>query len=79
MQHSKETVKGEKKQESFKMTGDWKNLSKQMKAKYDQLTDSDLKFETGKENDLLKRIESRLHKSREEVVSIIRKLQPVKA
>jgi len=65
--------------ESFKITGDWNKQSKQLKEKYAQLTDSDLKFETGKENDLFKRVETRLGKNREEVVNIIRKVQPVKA
>jgi hypothetical protein len=42
------------------------------------LTDADLKFETGKEEDLLKRIETRLNKKRDEVINNIRKGQPVK-
>ena len=62
----------------FKITGDWNKQSKQLKEKYSQLTDSDLKFETGKENDLLKRVETRLNKNREEVVNIIKKGQPEK-
>ena len=63
--------------EGFKMTGDWSIQSKQLKLKYAQLTDADLKFETGKEEDLLKRVETRLNKKREEVVNIIKKGQPV--
>jgi hypothetical protein len=62
----------------FKMFGDWKNQSRQLKAKYSQLSDEDLKFEAGKENELLKRLETRLNKSREEVISILKKVQPVK-
>ena len=65
--------------ESFKITGDWSKQSKQLKEKYPQLTDTDLKFETGKENDLFKRVETRLNKNREEVVNIIKKVQPAKA
>lgn len=60
----------------FKITGDWAGQSKNLKSKFSQLTDSDLKFETGKENELLKRLESRLHKNRDEVISIIKKAQP---
>lgn len=67
-----------KQNESFQMSGNWDAQSKQLKEKYAQLTDSDLKFETGKEEDLLKRIESRLNKKREEVVNIIRKGQTEK-
>lgn len=65
--------------ESFKMTGDWKDQSKQLKTQFSALTDEDLKFENGKENELLKRVETRLNKNRDEVVNIIRKVQPVKA
>lgn len=61
---------------SFKMTGNWATQSKELKSKYSQLTDSDLKFETGKESDLLKRVETRLNKNREEVINIIKKGQP---
>jgi hypothetical protein len=48
-----------------------------LKEKFPQLTDSDLKFERGREDDLIKRMELRLHKKREEVINIIRKVQPV--
>ncbi len=61
------------KTESFKITGDWVQQSVQLKEKFNQLTDSDLKFETGKENELLKRVETRLNKKREEVINIINK------
>ncbi|TCP23617.1 hypothetical protein EV195_10887 [Tenacibaculum skagerrakense] len=65
-----------KTEESFKITGNWENQSKELKSKFSQLTDADLKFETGKENDLLKRVETRLNKKREEVINIIKKGQP---
>jgi hypothetical protein len=62
---------------SFKIFGDWKRQADQLKDKFPQLTDADLKFKTGRESDLLKRIETRLHKKREEVINIIKKGQPV--
>lgn len=65
-----------KKEESFKIIGNWENQSKELKSKFSQLTDADLKFEKGKENDLLKRVETRLNKKREEVINIIKKGQP---
>lgn len=61
--------------ETFRITGDWSVQSKQLKEKFSQLTDADLKFETGKENELLNRVESRLNKKREEVIGIINKIQ----
>ena len=65
--------------EAFKVTGDWTTQSKQLKEKFSQLTDSDLKFETGKEDELLTRVATRLNKNREEVINIIKKGQPSKA
>lgn len=59
--------------ETFKMTGNWDDQTVVLKEKFPQLTDADLKFETGKESDLLKRIETRLNKKREEVINIIKK------
>jgi uncharacterized protein YjbJ (UPF0337 family) len=58
---------------AFKIGGSWTAQSKALKGKFTQLTDADLKFETGKENELLGRVESRLNKNREEVINIINK------
>ena len=52
--------------------------SKKLKEKYPQLTDSDLKFEPGKESELLSRLESRLKKTREEVIELINNILPAK-
>lgn len=67
-----------KKEEAFKITGNWDAQSKQLKSKFSQLTDSDLKFETGKENELIRRVETRLNKKREEVINILKKGQSEK-
>lgn len=61
--------------ENFKITGNWDTMSKQLKEKFAQLTDDDLKFEAGKENELLNRVETRLNKKRVEVINIIKKGQ----
>ena len=61
------------KNDNFKMNGNWETQSNQLKKDYIQLTDADLKFESGKEEELLTRIETRLKKHREEVISIITK------
>ncbi len=62
----------------FKMIGNWEQQSNLLKEKFPQLTISDLKFEDGKENELLTRVQERLNKGREEVINIIRKGQPDK-
>ena len=59
--------------ERFKIAGDWDTQSKKLQEKFPQLTDEDLKFEPGKEVDLLARVETRLNKKRDDVISIIKK------
>lgn len=62
--------------ETFKISGNWDTQSKELQSKFNQLTDSDLKYEPGKEDELLERVESRLNKKRDEVINIIKKGQP---
>lgn len=56
----------------FKVTGDWLFQSRQLKSQFPSLTKADLKFEVGKEEALLHRMGSRLHKNREEIIDIIK-------
>jgi hypothetical protein len=65
--------------EQFTVTGDWSALAKNLKTKFARLTESDLKFEAGKENDLINRIESRLHKTRDEVILLLKNAQMTKS
>lgn len=55
----------------FKITGNWEVQANRLKNKFSQLTDADLKFETGEEDALLKRLGTRLNKKRDEVVHLI--------
>mgnify|MGYP001189089617 CR=1 FL=1 len=64
-----------KKSQELKISGDWSQQVDHLKSKFPQLTDADLKFELGKEEDLVNRLEVRLHKSKEEVIKMIRKTQ----
>ena len=75
----KDTMKTEepKSDGTFKITGNWDVQSKSLKKKFNQLTDADLKFEHGKESELLGRIENRLNKKRDEVIKIIRGEQTI--
>ena len=61
-----------KNNEPFTLTGDWTKQSAQLKKTFSQLTDSDLKFEKGKENDLLSRLQTRLGKRRTEVIELLK-------
>ncbi|MNE96344.1 hypothetical protein D3C87_28160 [compost metagenome] len=60
---------------NFEITGNWGKQSTQLKEQYQQLTDSDLKFEPGKENQLLDSIGNKLNKTRDEVIDIINKCE----
>jgi len=62
--------------EQFKISGNWADQSKSLKNKFSLLTDADLKYESGKESELLGRLQNRLNKSREEVMAIIKKAEP---
>jgi uncharacterized protein YjbJ (UPF0337 family) len=60
---------------AFKIVGNWDVQSKALKEKFPQLTDADLKFENGKEDELLARVEKRLNKKRDGVISLLKKGQ----
>ena len=60
---------------AFKIVGNWDEQSKALTEKFPELTHEDLKFETGKEFELLARIETRLNKKRDAVIKIIKKGQ----
>lgn len=63
----------------FKITGDWKKHSNILKDKYPSLTDVDLKFEAGKESELVSRVSTKLNKKEEEVINILKKDLEVKS
>ncbi|MDI1232771.1 MAG: hypothetical protein PSX81_00660 [bacterium] len=65
--------------DAFKVTATWAKQCIQLKEKYAQLTDSDLSCEAGKEEEMLTRVEARLHKNRKEVMDIIKQSQPATA
>jgi uncharacterized protein YjbJ (UPF0337 family) len=51
----------------LQIKGNWNEIKGKLKQKYAQLTDDDLIFAEGKEEELLGRLQQRLGKSREEV------------
>jgi hypothetical protein len=61
--------------DSFKIEKDWHKQSKKLQEEFSQLTNEDLEFESGREEELLDRVASRLLKNREEVIRIIKKIQ----
>lgn len=49
------------------LKGTWNEVSGKLKQKYADLTDDDLLFAEGKEDELLGRLQQRLGKSKEEI------------
>lgn len=53
--------------------GNWNETKGKLKQQFSKLTDDDLMFVEGKEDELIGRIQKRLGKSKEEVREILRK------
>ena len=51
----------------FQIKGSWNEIKGKLKQKYGQLTDDDLTFAEGKEDELLGRLQKKLGKTSEEI------------
>ena len=58
----------------LEIKGNWNELKGKAKQQYGDLTDDDLVYEEGKEDELVGRVQKRLGKTREEVVDWIKSL-----
>ncbi len=58
----------------LQIKGSWNELKGKLKQQYGHLTDDDLVFSEGKEDELLGRLQKKLGKSKEEVQQMIEKL-----
>jgi uncharacterized protein YjbJ (UPF0337 family) len=58
----------------LQMKGNWNEIKGKLKQKYGQLTDDDLTFADGKEDELLGRLQKRLGKSRDQLRSEIEQM-----
>lgn len=54
-----------------RLKGNWNQIKGKLKEKYAQLTDDDLKYAEGKEDQLIGRLQERLGKTKAEVKDII--------
>ena len=52
---------------TLQLKGNWNVVKGKLKQKYAQLTDDDLKYVEGKENELLGRLQKRTGRTREEL------------
>lgn len=62
----------------FKILGNWEYQSRLLKDKFPILTDSDLIFKEGEENELLNRIMDRVNIDAEKIIEIINEGQQFK-
>lgn len=58
----------------LKIKGSWNEMKGKLKQKFGQLTDDDLMYQKGKEDELYGRLQKKLGKSREEVERILNEL-----
>ena len=58
----------------LEIKGKWNEIKGRLKQKYAQLTDDDLAFEEGKEDELLGRIQQRTGEAKEDIRDFISRL-----
>ncbi len=60
--------------DKLNLKGSWNEVKGKLKQKYAQLTDDDLQFAEGKEDELIGRLQQKLGRTREDVRAEIDKL-----
>ncbi len=60
--------------DSLDLKGKWNQLKGKVKQEYADMTDDDLKYEEGKEDELYGRLQTKMGKSREGVISWLKGL-----
>jgi uncharacterized protein YjbJ (UPF0337 family) len=58
----------------FKLRGNWNEIKGKIKQKYGDLTEDDLKYEEGKDDELIGRIQQKIGKTKDEVIQWIQSL-----
>jgi hypothetical protein len=58
-----------------KITGFWDDKKRKLKQKYPVITDEDLRFNEGKEKEMIEMLGYKLGKTKEELVHIITRLE----
>ena len=60
--------------DTMKLKGNWNEVAGKLKQQFANLTDDDLLFKEGKEEELLGRLQAKVGKTKEELRKIISKL-----
>lgn len=58
----------------LELKGNWNIIKGRLKQKYANLTDDDLRYEDGKDDELIGRIQKKTGQSREEIIHYIKSL-----
>lgn len=58
----------------FKLKGNWNELKGKIKQQYGELTDDDLVYEEGKDDELLGRLQQKIGKTKDQVIEWIQGL-----
>ena len=58
----------------LKLKGDWNTTKGKIKQAYGDLTDDDLKYEEGKDDELVGRLQTKMGKTKDEVIKWIESL-----
>ncbi|MGD1045129.1 MAG: CsbD family protein [Bacteroidota bacterium] len=59
---------------TFTLKGDWNEIAGKLKQQFANLTDDDLLFKEGKEEELLGRLQQKLGKTKEDLRKLIAKI-----
>jgi hypothetical protein len=59
----------------FRIVQDWDTISRQIRTRFPLLTDEDLFFEPGMEEELLDRLMNTLNRPRQEIINFINRYQ----
>lgn len=60
--------------DQLELKGKWNEMKGKAKQAYANLTDDDLKYEEGKDDELLGRLQTKLGKTRDEVITWLKSL-----
>ncbi|MCB9045663.1 MAG: CsbD family protein [Chitinophagales bacterium] len=60
--------------DKLQLKGNWKEMKGKIKQEYGMLTDNDLAYEEGKEDELLGRLQDKLGKTRSDIIEWLNSL-----
>jgi len=62
--------------EKLQIRGRWDDVKKKIQSNYPTITDNDLKYEFGREEELLRKLSAKTGKSEQELIAWINQLSP---